>query len=553
MNQPEPQSIGFNALMADIERGVIKIPQFQREFVWSRKKAAKLIDSILKGYPIGTFILWKTKERLRSIRDIGGFDLPDPPPGDFVQYVLDGQQRLTSLLAAVKGLTVEREGHGEDFSELCIVLEAEDEEGLVAVGAGDRPEGHVIGVVDLMNAELKELAAFPEPFHGTLSNFKSRLSGYQFSTVQVREAPLDVATEIFTRINVTGRPLTVFEIMVAKTFDPDADFDLAEAYEELIDVLGSVGYETISPAVILQLVAVCLKGECTKKDILSLDREAFIHLWPRVTDAVLETVDYLRGYFRIPVSHLLPYRALVVPIAYFFVKRGKKPTSSQQVLLRDFFWRVSLGGRYSYALESRLAADIKKIDAILEERNPDYEWPIDARPEFVADNGWFSAGRSYCKALLCILAHQQPKSFVDNALVHISNDWLKRANSKNYHHVFPRAYLRNQRVLDPEPNHIANIAMVDDYLNKRRIGSRAPSDYFREFREVNSDFEETMASHLIDPESSSIWENQYDRFFRERCTALSREIRARIVERRVDQQVQAVQTDDLDPVALLEE
>lgn len=116
MNQPEPQGMSFSILMSEIEKGVIRIPQFQREFAWPMEKSAKLIDSILKGYPIRTFILWKTKEQLRSIRNLSDIELPDTPPGDFVEYVLDGQQRLTSLLATVKGASVEREGRIDDFS-----------------------------------------------------------------------------------------------------------------------------------------------------------------------------------------------------------------------------------------------------------------------------------------------------------------------------------------------------------------------------------------------------------------------------------------------------
>ncbi len=74
MNQPEPQSIPLPILMNDVQKGLIKIPQFQRDFVWTKEKSARLLDSILKGYPIGTFILWKTKETLRTIRNLGNRD-----------------------------------------------------------------------------------------------------------------------------------------------------------------------------------------------------------------------------------------------------------------------------------------------------------------------------------------------------------------------------------------------------------------------------------------------------------------------------------------------
>jgi uncharacterized protein with ParB-like and HNH nuclease domain len=93
---PEPQTRTFTSLVGEIEKGQIKIPQFQRDFVWTIQKSASLIDSIVKGYPIGTFIFWRTRERLRSVKGIGKLELPEPEPGDFIDYVLDGQQRLSS-------------------------------------------------------------------------------------------------------------------------------------------------------------------------------------------------------------------------------------------------------------------------------------------------------------------------------------------------------------------------------------------------------------------------------------------------------------------------
>jgi len=100
MQLPEPQIKTFPSLIGAIEQGQIKIPQFQRDFVWTKQKSAGLIDSVIKGYPIGTFIFWRTKERLRSVKNIGKQVLPEPEQGESVDYVVDGQQRLTNLLPA---------------------------------------------------------------------------------------------------------------------------------------------------------------------------------------------------------------------------------------------------------------------------------------------------------------------------------------------------------------------------------------------------------------------------------------------------------------------
>ena len=55
MHLLEPKNLPYKTLLADIEKVLIKIPQFQRDYVWSKERAAGLIDSILKGFPIGTF------------------------------------------------------------------------------------------------------------------------------------------------------------------------------------------------------------------------------------------------------------------------------------------------------------------------------------------------------------------------------------------------------------------------------------------------------------------------------------------------------------------
>jgi len=257
-------------------------------------------------------------------------------------------------------------------------------------------------------------------------------------------------------------------------------------------------------------------------------------------------VDYFRNYYRIPVSKLLPFGALLVPFSYFFYHHAERPTGDRQRYLEDFFWRASLGGRYSYAVESHLAADIRRIDSILKGVLPEYDYPIDTTAGFVERNGYFSTGRSYVKALLCVLAFQEPKSFVDGSTVRISNDWLKQANSRNYHHFFPRSYLKKQGFDDDYANHVANITIVDDFLNKREIRAKPPRVYMDSFAARNPALRETMRTHLIDVDEFGIWENDYDTFFKRRCEVLAAELQRRVIPQQVDQREQEPTADDAD-------
>ena len=110
--------------------------------------------------------------------------------------------------------------------------------------------------------------------------------------------------------------------------------------------------------------------------------------------------------------------------------------------MRELFWRISLSGRYTSALETKLAVDIKRVQAVLEGREPDFGGvEVSLGADSIASDGYFNTGRSFIKAILCLYAYQQPESFASGAKVRVANDWLKRANSKNYHHFFPRSYL----------------------------------------------------------------------------------------------------------------
>ena len=530
MYQPEPQSMTFSTLISEIDKGIIKIPQFQREFVWSLTDSAKLLDSIVKGFPIGTFILWESDEKLRSIRNIGGAKLPDTPLGSMGQYVLDGQQRMTSLYASIKGLLVQREKRSDDFSGIYIDLTANDEESIVIVDVSEKNESDYISIRKLLNGGFAELAAYPLEFHQKLNQYKDILSTYRFSTILLRGASLDVATEVFTRLNVGGKSLTVFEIMVAKTYDAELEFDLSEKFEQFLMDVEQVGYETISASTILQTISVLLKGECTRKDILRLDKQAFIAIWDNAINAILKVIEYFRNSYRIPVSKILPYNGLVVPFAYFFYHNSNKPTNEKKRYLDDFFWRTSFSERYSSSLEGKIAQDIKRVDAILKSEMPKYEHQLDITKEFIIENGGFNANRSFIKAILCLMAYQEPKSFSDNSIVRISNDWLKQANSKNYHHFFPKAYLKKKGEDDFYINHILNITIVDDFLNKNRIRAKAPSSYMAEFKEENIELEQTMKTHLIyNLDEYGIWNDDYDIFFERRAETMVEEIKKRLM------------------------
>ena len=538
MLQPHNRSQKYEHLFAGIDTGHIKIPKFQREFVWNKEQTARLIDSILKGFPIGTFTYWETTEELRHVKNIGNFSLPTVAQGHPVSYVLDGQQRITSLYAVRKGVIYSKEdGEEIDYKDISIDLSFDPESDEQIVSATPRRNGSVaISVFDLLNGSLVDMMnQYSEEQLKKIETYKTRLEGYDFSLVLIgTEYPIDVATEVFTRINTGGTRLNLFEIMVAKTYSDEKNFDLSEKYEHLINGNGTekclavADYNTIPPATILRCVALHLGPETRRRDILRLDKDQFIDSWEEVKKGIFSAVEFLRTRMRIPVSNLLPYDSLLVPLTYFHIRK-KKPTKRQVKLLIQYFWWASLSQRFSSAVDTALAADRRRMDAILKERVPDYRGEDVVLDVNALVGRWFSTGDAVCKALLCLYAYFRPQSFETGAPVRIDNGWLQRSDSKNYHHFFPKKYLKDQGCEDWHANSAMNITIVDDYLNKRQIRTRAPSQYMAEFRDSNENIVSTMRTHLIgDLATFGIWDDDYDTYLRCRARKVLSELENRL-------------------------
>lgn len=533
--QPKPDSKKYTDLISEIQKGQIKIPKFQRDFVWSIDKTAKLLDSILKGYPIGTFILWETNERLNDIKNIGNIELPPVPDDIKVQYVLDGQQRITSLYAAFLGAKIQKEGEKKvtNYAEIYVDLEGDINDNDEQLIVSEKPEISFITLNEILNfndnlLEIKE--KYTDEQFKQIHQYSQTFSTYDFSTIVLRKEDIDSAIEVFTRINTGGQTLTLFEIMSAKTYDEVQKFDMQDRFQKLIKELEVSKYNTISSSVILNILGLVLSKnkECKRKIILQLDKQRIINVWDDVLSALKDSIDYFRSVYRIPVSTLLPYDSLLVPFSYFFYYQKEKPKGNQIKYLEEFFWRMSLSFRYSSSSESKLAQDIKRIDLILKGERPNYDEVkvFLSSPEDLIETN-FSAGNSYCKAVLCLLAYYEPKDFQDNGKVILDNSWLKMANSRNYHHFFPKAFLKKKGI--GNANSLMNITLVGADLNKRKIKAKAPSIYMQDFLDENEELSNSIKSHLIgNIEEFGIFSDDYSVFLEKRANAIFTALQNRI-------------------------
>lgn len=537
--QPDAHTKKYEALFVEIDTGQIKLPMFQREFVWEKEQTAKLIDSILKGFPIGTFIFWKTREELRSYKEIGNHKLPETPDGDYVQYILDGQQRITSLYAIRKGIRITKDGVEVDYRDIFINLDydaATDEQICVA----EKQEGkRYVSVHRVLTSAVTDMEDdFPDrPTRKLIEHYKGRLTGYDFPSITIKDYPIEIACEVFSRINTGGRALTVFEIMVAKTYDEKKGFDLVERFEMLRDgtdeekqCLMAAKFETLAESVIMQCVSAIAQRVVRSRDILKLRREKFIESWGPMKAALFMAIDFVRSELRVQVSQLVPYQGILILLTYFFHKTGNKKPSIEQVRrLEQYFYWAGLTGRYGSAAETKITEDFNKMDDIIARRAPAYavtELTIDPKR---IEEAQFSTSNAYCKTVLCLLAYQQPKSFDTNGAVNLDNSHLKIATSRNYHHFFPKAYVAEQHK-GKEPNLLANITLLDGYSNKHRIGKKSPSEYIGKFAKDNPLLAATLQTHLIaDLASFGVLADEYDTFIQSRAKAIADALNTKLI------------------------
>lgn len=106
-----------------IQNGEIRIPSFQRGYVWEYDNVAFLVDSIYKGFPIGSILFWRTGEQLNTEKQLGNYILPPPQKNYPIDYVLDGQQRLTSLFSVFQ---TELEPEVENEMDIYFIIDELD-------------------------------------------------------------------------------------------------------------------------------------------------------------------------------------------------------------------------------------------------------------------------------------------------------------------------------------------------------------------------------------------------------------------------------------------
>ena len=274
-------------LVAEVANGNFRIPRFQRNYVWPPKKVLELFDSIYQEYPIGSFFLWKAgRGHAHLFRQAGSLGVKPVADDNDVTFILDGQQRMTSLYATLNGLTI----GNHDYANICFDLV---DERFVSRKVESRvryiPINEVWGgdVIEIgMGLENKE-------HQKRLSRLYRGLVNYPISLVEVKDKQLIDVCGIFQRINQSGKRLDRFDLITATTFTEN--FDLRERFQaDLITPLNDAGFGDIAPTSATQLLALVTKGGCTESNEFDLKTDEVQEAWPDCAKAFLLAADLMR-------------------------------------------------------------------------------------------------------------------------------------------------------------------------------------------------------------------------------------------------------------------
>ena len=373
---------------------------------------------------------------------------------------------------------------------------------------------------------LQIVKGMSENRYDVVDRVVSNFTSYPFSIIYVIEQPVDVACDIFERINNSGQVLKLVDLMVAKSYSPT--FNMRERMYEFFQELDKEDYGDIPDVTILQCLAAILGKSIKRRDILLLDKHRISENWDDVIESIKKVIDYLKLNFNLVNSKILPYNNLLVPLAYYFFYT-KEPFVSDEAKkeLQLWFWKASFTSRYDSAVETKIGDDLPEIDKILKGKKPNFDYPPSLIDEERIMNQKLYLGSAFCKSILCLYNLMNPVEFANNTPVKLNT--FSKFNSAELHHIFPQAYLK--KALPDQAgmkDSIVNIAIASATLNKK-YKDKAPSIYLNECKKHNPEFEASLESHLITQlDSSGLMEDDFEKFLNHRTERIVTEIQAKI-------------------------
>ena len=525
--------VGYNvgSLLDQIDMGVIGLPDIQRPFVWKNAKIRDLFDSMYRGFPVGYLLFWQSvgAEGAKAI----GVDGKQKQPS---LLIVDGQQRLTSLYAVVKGKKVLREDYSEEFIE--IAFHPLDEAFEVADAAIRRDKNWLPNISQLWakDADLFELVEnYFEGLRktrevGTEETKRVRqaiqklqgLLNYPFRALELlAKVDEEQVSQVFVRINSKGQRLNEADFILtlmsvfwdegrhqleqfsraakhpAKGSTPYNHF-LQPAPDQLLRAAVGYGFKRGR----LHYVYSLLRGKDLETGKFSDQRR--VAQFARLKEAqscalnLQNWKDFLKCLMQAGFrSGKVITSETTVLYCYVFYLLGKaeyelSPSKLRRAIARWFFF-ASLTGRYTSSPESALEGDLLQLrdvkdgDGFLTFINKniaaqltDDFWEVTLPNDLETASARSPSLMGYLAALCLLDAKVLFSDLQVGSLLDPTTDAYR--NSLERHHLFPKEWLKKHGYPEiHQTNQIANYALIE-WPDNSDISDRSPADYWPQFK-----------------------------------------------------------------------
>ena len=382
-----------------INRGEIYLPAIQRKYVWKDDQITRLLDSIMLGYPIGTFLFWKVKKAIINdkeysmyefIRDYHDRDMnknppapqPFPNPGDETLWaILDGQQRLTSLYIALQGsmsrkLPRKRWANDDAFpkKELYFDLTSEkiDDDDITynfkflsnEEFKKNKNEGIWYKVKDILKYSTEDLTevifnsdfAANEVARKNLALLHTRLVRDDIiNYFEVVDDSIDSVLDIFVRVNSGGTVLSKTDLLFSTIVSHWND--ARDKIDDLLSEINGIGKGfkftndfIMRTCLYLLDMSVTLKVETFKKDSVLKIKDN----WEKISNSIKSTAKILNE-FGFNSENIISYVA-VIPMVYYIYNGGNYKESSNKIELRKYIVIAQLKQIFGTATNSALTS-----------------------------------------------------------------------------------------------------------------------------------------------------------------------------------------------------
>src|SRR6266511_2389121 len=372
-----PQIMLLEQVLAEIASGRLRVPKFQRPFVWRPEQMLNLFDSIERGYPIGSLLVWDTSLPLPSLDRLADIEIP-PPAGGTTSFLLDGHQRFSTLFGSLlrRPAAPVASGQREWMWHIYRILGERDERSdryrhWKQVGeppATYLPMRAVLRTMDFLAysrrlSDAVDDSATLDALVEEAEQLAHRIKSYQVAVVRLQGGDLRHAVEVFSRLNSSGQAMTPDQMVSALTYQAEGE-SLADQITAIREGLSSVGYGPIAPITVFRSI-LAVAGEDDVQDarwekLADRVEKKLAEAVEQADRALRRSVEFLRNDVGVPLARLVPYQLQIMLLTACF-HHNPEPSTEQLDALTRWFWGTSWSGFFAGANSTQVKNALQEM------------------------------------------------------------------------------------------------------------------------------------------------------------------------------------------------